>query len=276
MIQQITTAARTVSAAVGDAPIGLVLGSGLGGFVHQLTDARSIAYGDIPGFPRSTVEGHAGRLYGGVIGGVRLLVMSGRFHYYEGYSAQEVTLPIRVLRALGVQTLILTNAAGAIRSSYRPGELMLLSDFLNCSGVNPLRGENDPQLGPRFPDMTYALSPALRALVREQATALGIALHEGVYAQMQGPSYETPAEIRMLRLLGADAVGMSTVPEILVARHGGMDVLGLSCLTNMAAGILDEPLRHEDVVDVGQRAQRDFTRLLLGVLGALPPRTVTL
>lgn len=266
MQERIAQAAEAVRKHCGEATVGIVLGSGLGSFADALEDPRTLPFEEIPGFVRSTVAGHAGSLSTGTLSGRRVLVMRGRFHYYEGYSAQEITLPIRVMRALGLQTVILTNAAGAVNTAYTTGDLMLITDFLNLSGVNPLRGPNLENFGPRFPDMSVAMTPALQELARGCAKKLGIPLREGVYAQMQGPSYETPAEIRMVRTMGGDAVGMSTVPEILVAAHSGMQVLGISLLSNMAAGILNQPLTHTEVVEAGVQAQQAFTTLLLEIL----------
>lgn len=266
MQENIARAAEAIRSHCGEAKVGMVLGSGLGDFADMLSQPRTMPFSEIPGFVRSTVSGHAGSLSVGELSGHRLLVMRGRFHYYEGYSAQEITLPIRVMRALGVETVILTNAAGAVNTDFAAGDLMLITDFLNLSGVNPLRGENLDDFGQRFPDMSFAMTPALQQLARDCAARLGIPLREGVYAQMQGPSYETPAEIRMVRIIGGDAVGMSTVPEILVAAHSGMRVLGLSLLSNMAAGILHQPLTHREVIETGKQAQQAFTALLLEIL----------
>ena len=268
-MQKIRTAAKAVQDACGGAQVGIILGSGLGDYADALKDAKKIAYRDIPGFPVSTVAGHAGEWYAGELYGKRVCMMRGRFHYYEGYSLKEVTLPVRVMRELGVETLIVTNAAGSVNTGYCPGDLMVISDLINMTGANPLFGANLDAYGPRFPDMSYAFDPALRRLAVDVATGLGIRVREGVYAQMPGPCYETPAEIRMLRTLGADAVGMSTVPEVIVARHCGMRVLGISCLTNMAAGILEQPLSHAEVMETGERVKGDFRRLLDAVVAAL-------
>lgn len=266
MQKRIERAAKAVLEGLGNCEVGIILGSGLGAFVECLAHAKSIPFSSIPDFARATVPGHQGQLVAGTLGSRRVLAMQGRFHYYEGYSAQEVTFPVRVMQATGVKTLIVTNAAGAVNTSFAPGDLMLIEDFLNLSGVNPLRGENLSAFGPRFPDMTYAMDRALGQNALTAAQRLGRPLVRGVYAQMQGPSYETPAEIRMVRLLGGDAVGMSTVPEIIVARHGGMRVLGLSCISNMAAGIVDQPLSHEEVVEIGKKTQQAFSALLQEVI----------
>ena len=268
-MERIGRAAEAVEAACGKAQIGIILGSGLGEYAEALAGAKTLAYLDIPGFPVSTVAGHAGLWCAGTLHGKRVCMMRGRFHYYEGYTLRDVTLPVRVMQSLGVQTLIVTNAAGGINRTLQPGELMVLSDLINMTGVNPLFGRNLDAYGPRFPDMTYAFEPALRRLAKDKAARLGFTLREGVYAQMPGPCYETPAEIRMLRTLGADAVGMSTVPEVIVARHGGLRVLGISCITNMAAGILDQPLSHQEVMETGERVKDKFRKLLDEIVSAL-------
>ncbi len=262
-------AASVVRRACGKADIGIVLGSGLGGFGDALIGARRIAYSDIPGFPVSTVEGHAGEFATGTLRDKRVIIMSGRFHSYEGYGMDSVTMPIRVMSLLGVKTLILTNAAGGVNTDFAPGDLMLITDYINMSGRNPLRGKNLDAFGPRFPDMTDAYSRELRAMALEKATQLNITLQQGVYCWMNGPSFETPAEIRMLRLLGADAVGMSTVPETIVARHSGMRVLGVSSITNMAAGVLDEPINHEEVLAMGERTREKFSSLLDAIIDGI-------
>jgi purine-nucleoside phosphorylase len=252
--------------------IGLVLGSGLGAFADTLTDATRVPYADIPSFPESTAIGHAGRLVIGNAGAVPVAAMQGRVHQYEGYYAQEVVLPIRVFARMGIKAVILTNAAGGINPGYSQGALVLLRDHINLQGTNPLVGANDDRFGVRFPDMTQAYSRAYRAIAREEAAALGITLHEGVYAAMLGPSYETPAEIEYLRRIGADLVGMSTVAEVIAARHAGMNVLAISCVTNMAAGILDQPLSHAEVMETGERVKSTFEALLRAVL----PRVASL
>ncbi|MCS6816999.1 MAG: purine-nucleoside phosphorylase [Blastocatellia bacterium] len=242
--------------------VGLVLGSGLGTVVGGMSDAVELNYAEIPHFPTATVAGHPGRLLLGRLATTAVAVLQGRFHYYEGYAMEDVTFPIRVLGVLGVRQVVLTNAAGGINLRFRPGSLMLIADHLNLMGVNPLRGPNDERFGPRFPDLTQVYSPLLRALAHDVAREIGLALEEGVYAAVSGPSYETPAEIRMLRQLGADAVGMSTVPEAIVARHMGMEVLGLSVIANMAAGIAEHPLRHEDVLEAMTRVRERLQALL--------------
>ena len=265
----INNAVRAIEEACGKAEIAVILGSGLGGYVEALEDARSISYEDIPGFPVSTVPGHAGRWWVGTLHGKRVYMMQGRFHSYEGYDQQTVTLPIRVMSKLGVKTLVVTNASGGVNTSFEPGDLMLIEDFINLSGKNPLTGPNLDEFGPRFPDMCHAYDVELKKLTVKVAGELGIKLQQGVYCWMNGPTFESPAEIRMARVLGADAVGMSTVPETIVARHCGMSVLGLSCITNMAAGILDQPLNHEEVMETGNRVKDTFRALIDGVIKAM-------
>lgn len=254
--------------------IALVLGSGLGGFADDFEEAVGIPYEDIPGFVRSTAQGHAGRLVVGKIDSVPVLAMQGRVHYYEGYSLEEVTFAVRTFGLLGVKTLVLTNAAGGINVQLTQGALMVISDHLNLMGVNPLRGANDERFGPRFPDMSAVYSHELQELVINEAKAIGVEVRRGIYGALSGPSYETPAEIHLLRNLGADAVGMSTVPEAIVARHMGLEVLGISCITNMAAGISDEPINHEEVMETGNRVRETFAELLRRVIGAINQRVV--
>ena len=261
-MKRIDEAAAKVLAVCGKADIGVILGSGLGDYAEALEDAVKLPYNEIPGFPRSTVAGHAGMWCCGTLYGKRVVMMQGRFHYYEGYGMKDVTLPVRVMQKIGVKTLIVTNAAGGVNLGYHPGELMVIGDIFSMTAQNPLVGPNLDAFGPRFPDMSCAFDKELRALAHECANEQGFALREGVYAQMTGPTYETPAEIRMLRTLGADAVGMSTVPEVIVARHGGMRVLGISCITNMAAGILDQPLNHAEVTETANRVKGQFRNLL--------------
>lgn len=261
-MKRIDEAAAKVLAVCGKADIGVILGSGLGDYAEALEDALKLPYSEIPGFPRSTVAGHAGMWCCGTLYGKRVVMMQGRFHYYEGYGMKDVTLPVRVMQKIGVKTLIVTNAAGGVNLGYHPGELMVIGDIFSMTAQNPLIGPNLDAFGPRFPDMSCAFDKELRALAHECANEQGFALREGVYAQMTGPTYETPAEIRMLRTLGADAVGMSTVPEVIVARHGGMRVLGISCITNMAAGILDQPLNHAEVTETANRVKGQFRNLL--------------
>ncbi len=246
--------------------IGLVLGSGLGGFADSLTDSTKVPYADIPSFPQSTAIGHAGQLVIGNAGQVPVAAMQGRVHLYEGYSAQQVAFPIRVFARMGVRAVILTNAAGGINLGYSQGALVLIRDHINLQGSNPLVGPNDDRFGPRFPDMTHAYSRDYRKIAAEEAVRLKITLQEGVYAALLGPSYETPAEIEYLRRIGADLVGMSTVAEVIAARHMGLSVLAISCVTNMAAGILDQPLSHAEVMETGERVKSTFEALLRAVL----------
>jgi purine-nucleoside phosphorylase len=263
-------AARMIRArAPMNASVAVVLGSGLGGFADELSGATAIPYDEIPGFARATVEGHAGRLVIGKVGDSPIVAQQGRFHFYEGYSLEEVTFPIRVLKLLGVRTLILTNASGALNVEFAPGSLMVITDHINLMGVNPLTGPNDERFGPRFPDLTNVYSPELQDIVLEEARAMELEMRRGVYASLTGPSYETPAEIHMVRSLGADAVGMSTVPEAIVARHMDMQVVGISCITNLAAGVTDRPVDHTQVIATGERVGEAFSELLRRVIPRL-------
>lgn len=246
--------------------IALILGSGLGALADEIENAEYFAYSDIPHFPVSTVQGHAGRLVIGTLEGKKVVAMQGRFHYYEGYKMEEVTFPIRVMKLLGVEKLIVTNAAGAVNTGFNPGDLMLISDHLNLTGDNPLIGGNLEKFGPRFPDMSNAYNKALRDRVKKIAKYIGVELQEGVYAAMSGPTYETPAEVRMVRILGGDAVGMSTVPEVIIAVHSGIQVVGISCMTNMAAGILEQPLDHSEVMETSAKVREKFTTLMKNVI----------
>lgn len=246
--------------------MGLVLGSGLGAFADRLSDAARMPYSQIPGFPRSTAIGHAGQMVIGNAGGIPAAVMQGRVHLYEGYSAQEVAFPMRVFGRMGIRAAIITNAAGGINPKYQQGALVVVADHINLQGANPLVGPNDDRFGVRFPDMTRAYSREYAAIARDEASKLGIKLEDGVYAALQGPSYETPAEIRYLRVIGADLVGMSTVSEVIAARHMGIEVLAISCVTNMAAGILDQILTHQEVMETGEKVRGQFEALLHAVL----------
>ncbi len=246
--------------------IGLVLGSGLGGFADDLSEATRIPYANIPSFPRSTAVGHAGQMVIGKVGGVPVAAMQGRVHLYEGYSVQEVAFPTRVFGRMGIRALILTNAAGGINLEYKQGALVVVTDHINLQGTNPLIGQNDERFGPRFPDMTQAYWKPYREIALRAARRHGKMAYQGVYAGLLGPSYETPAEIRCLRTIGADLVGMSTIPEVIAARHMGLKVLAISCVTNMAAGISDEVLNHEEVLKTGERVKGDFVALLHAVL----------
>lgn len=249
--------------------VGLILGSGLGILADLIENGVTIPYHDIPHFPVSTVEGHAGELIIGEIAGRCVVMMKGRFHMYEGYSSQVTAVPVRVMKLLGVTTLLVTNAAGGVNTNYEAGDLMLIKDHINFQGSNPLIGPNDPAWGVRFPDMSDAYTSRIRAMVKETAAAQQIPLQEGVYAAFTGPNYETPAEIRMMRTMGADAVGMSTVAEVIAARHAGLAVLGISCISNMAAGILDQPLSHDEVMETTERVKDKFLRLVLAMIPQL-------
>ncbi len=266
----------------GEIHTAIVLGSGLGAFADGLTNAVNIPYEQIPGFARSTVEGHAGQLVLGEIGGVAVAVQQGRFHYYEGYEMEQVILPVRAFGLLGIKNLILTNAAGSLNPDMMPGSLMLIADHLNCLGVNPLRGPNDVRFGPRFPDMTEVYDREFRQIAMEAASEISLErlqtgedqeltdfMNIGTYCALSGPTYETPAEIHMYRQLGADAVGMSTVPEAIAAKHQGMRILGISCITNLAAGMSDDPINHEEVMETGARVAEVFKELLLRITGRI-------
>ncbi len=246
--------------------VALVLGSGLGSFADQLTDATSIPYGEIPHFPQTSAIGHAGRMVIGKLGHVPVACMQGRVHLYEGHSAREVVFPVRALSRFGARALVLTNAAGGINETYPQGCLVVLKDHINLQGINPLIGANDERFGPRFPDLTQAYFRPYRQIALEHGKRLGIDIFEGVYAALYGPMYETPAEIRYLRIIGADLVGMSTVAEVIAARHIGMRVLAISCVTNMAAGILDKPLDHKEVLETGERVKGKFVLLLEAIM----------
>ncbi len=246
--------------------IGLILGSGLGILADEIDEATVIPYGEIPGFPTSTVAGHKGQLVIGMLEGKQVVAMQGRFHFYEGYDMELVTLPVRVMKAIGVQELIVTNAAGGVNDTFSAGDLMLIKDHINNFGTNPLIGPNLEEMGTRFPDMSEAYSKKHQTLAQSIADKLGISLQTGVYVGNTGPSYETPAEVRMLRILGGDAVGMSTVPEVIVAKHCEMNVLGLSCISNMAAGILDQPLHHDEVIETTEKVKADFLELVKGIV----------
>ena len=256
-----------ITAALGEIPkIAVILGSGLGILADEAENSAALPYAGIPHVCPSTAPGHTGRLVKGKLSGIPVLLLQGRLHYYEGYEAASTVYPIQVLRTLGLETLLVTNAAGGINTAFSPGDFMLITDHIKLSALSPLRGKNPDFLGPRFMDMSNAYDPGLLQIARECAKTAGIRLHEGVYAYMAGPQYETPAEIRMLRILGADAVGMSTVAEVIAARHCGLRVLGLSCISNMAAGILDTPITPEDVLELGRQRQPAFAALLHRIL----------
>ena len=267
---RVREAADALRARIGEIPsIGIVLGSGLGDFAGAVQKAASIGYDELPHWPRSAVAGHEGRLVAGEVRGRRVAVLAGRCHLYEGFDLRTVTLGIRVLGLLGIRTLVLTNAAGGIKTELASGSLMLLDDHINLMGANPLAGPNDDRFGPRFPDMSQVYSPRLRAIADGAASALGPPLPHGVYAALPGPSYETPAEIRYLRTIGADAVGMSTVPEAIVARHMGIEVLAVSCITNMAAGVRPRALDHAEVIKTARRVRDRFIALVEDICGHL-------
>ena len=269
-LERVDEAAAAVRARCGDPPdVAIVLGSGLGDFAGSLTDAVVAPYETLPHWPRSRVVGHAGRLVVGRTAGKRVAALSGRVHVYEGHPMATVVFAVRVMARLGVKALILTNAAGGINTDFGQGALMVIDDHINLMGSNPLIGPNDERMGPRFPDMSVVYSRRLRGLADAAAGAAGIAVRHGIYVAVHGPSYETPAEIRAFRALGADAVGMSTAPEAIAARHMGMEVLGLSCITNMAAGVLDQPLVHDEVMETARRVRGSFIALLEGVIGRL-------
>lgn len=268
--QKATEAAKYITEQGAIQPqVGLVLGSGLGVLAEQIHDAKVMPYKNIPHFPLSTVAGHAGQLVLGQLAGRDVVAMQGRFHLYEGYELDDVTFPIRVMHELGVKTVLVTNAAGGINEAFDVGDLMLIRDHINFTSRNPLVGANEAEWGPRFPDMSEAYDQDLRDLAHDIADHQGIHLREGVYTGVLGPSYETPAEIRMLRTVGGDAVGMSTVPEVIVAKHMGLRVLGISCITNMAAGVLDQPLSHEEVIKTSERVRDKFLRLVTEILASL-------
>ena len=267
---QVSQAAAWLRERLGTPPqVAIVLGSGLGDFTASLIDSTTSPYGDIPNWPASAIVGHAGQLVVGTIAGRRIAALSGRAHYYEGHDLRTVTFATRALGLLGVRTLIVTNAAGGINVAFKPGTLMLIDDHINLMGGNPLVGSNDERFGPRFPDMSEVYSKRLRDLADDVGRSIGVPLARGVYVALLGPSYETPAEIRYLRAIGADAVGMSTVPEAIVARHMGMEVLGISCISNAAAGVLPKPLVHDEVMEVARQVRGQFSALLEGIVGRL-------
>jgi purine-nucleoside phosphorylase len=250
--------------------IAVVLGSGLGSLANFISNKIEIPYEQIPNFPKTTVPGHEGCLIFGELGGREIVAMKGRFHYYEGWNMNEVVFPLRIFRLLGVENLILTNAAGGINTQFKPGDLMLIKDHISFLAENPLRGTNMDQFGPRFPDMSQVYDREIVELAADCAQKLHYEIRRGVYAYAKGPSFETPAEIRAFRILGADAVGMSTVPEAITARHMGMKVLGISCITNMAAGVLDQTLNHEEVIETGKKVEQKFAKLVTEIVKSWP------
>ncbi len=268
-LAQVAEAARLIRERLPQPQVAVVLGSGLGAFAQAVEQPETLDYQEIPHFPAPTVAGHSGRLLAGLVGGRMVYAFSGRFHYYEGHEPWTVILPMRVLKALACPTVILTNAAGGINESFSPGDLMLISDHINFTGYNPLRGPNAAEWGDRFPDMSRAYDRELAALAKNVAQDQGFSLQEGVYCGLAGPNFETPAEIRMLRAWGADAVGMSTVPEVLAARQAGLRVLGLSCISNLAAGVTGQPLSHEEVFETAKKAEARFSTLLQGLIARL-------
>lgn len=269
LFEQALEAASSVKRVAKEPRIGIILGSGLGRFAENLPDAEAVPYTRIRHFPPARVEGHAGQLVFGEVGGVRVAVLSGRVHYYEGYGLDAVTLPTRALALLGIRSLIVTNAAGGIREDLNPGDLMVVEDHINLMGANPLQGMWDPRLGPRYPDMSTAYDPLVRSALHQAADLAKVPLKDGVYAAVSGPSYETPAEIRMLRAMGAAAVGMSTVPEVIVANQMGLKVGGVSCISNKAAGISSNRLSHQEVMEETARASERFIRLITEVIPIL-------
>lgn len=270
LTQQIRATADFISSRIANRPtVGLILGSGLGDFADTLEDRIVIPFSQIPDFPQATVEGHAGAFVFGKSQGKDVVALQGRLHYYEGHSMQALTMPVRIMSLLGVKTLILTNAAGGVNYNFNPGDLMLITDHINYSGANPLVGPHMPEFGPRFPDVTDLYSKALREKIRLEAARQGIVLQQGVYMMFSGPNYETPAEVRMARIVGADAVGMSTVPEALVAAQCGIQVLGISCVTNMAAGVTGEELSHQEVMDIAAQVHDKFHSLVELILRTL-------
>lgn len=267
MLEYIQEAADYISSKISVKPIfGIILGSGLGAFADELKSASSIAFKDIPHFPVSTIEGHEGKMVIGTYNGIPVLVLKGRFHYYEGYEMDQVVFPVRCMLSLNIPNLIVTNAAGSVDKNFIPGDLMLISDHIKFHADSPLRGPNIDSFGPRFNDMSDPYTKEIRALAKACAKKIDIPLKEGVYYYMTGPSYETKSEVKAIHILGANAVGMSTVPEVIVASHGGMRVMGLSCITNMATGILERPLSHEDVLKTGERVRKKFIALLKSII----------
>lgn len=267
MVEKINEAKSYLEKKLNKKPeLGLILGSGLGILAEEIENPIKIKYDDIPHFSKSSVEGHAGQFVVGELNGKEVMVMQGRTHYYEGLSMKKITFPVRLMKALGIEKLILTNSAGGVNTGYEAGDLMLISDHINFTANNPLIGENHDDLGPRFPDMSDTYDKALRIKIKEIAKNLNIRLQEGVYMFNTGPTYETAAEVKMARILGADAVGMSTVPEAIVANHSGMSIVGISCITNMATGILDQPLDHQEVVETADRVRETFITLVSKII----------
>lgn len=270
MIAKLSNAADFIRSKSSIKPkIGLTLGSGLNSMVKTIDIETAIPFSEIPGFPQTTVEGHSGKLILGTLAGVPVAALQGRIHYYEGYKMEEVVFPTRVLAMLGIETLILTNSAGGIQNEMKPGDFMIITDHINLFGDHPLKGPNIEKFGPRFPDMTYAYDPKLIDKMRQQFEKLSINFHEGVYCGVTGPTYETPAEIRYLKIIGGSAVGMSTVPECIAANHFGLKVAGISCITNLAAGITGEKLNHKEVQDVAGKVEKQFSDFLIQFIGSI-------
>lgn len=270
MYEKILESVKYIQSLTNDKPeIALILGSGLGSMAEKIENPIRIKYKDIPNFPVSTVEGHIGELIIGDLEGKKVIVMQGRFHYYEGYSQETTTIPVRVMKMLGAEKLIVTNAAGGVNKDFKAGDLMIIKDHINLSGSNPLIGKNDDRIGPRFPDMSNAYNEKYRNLIKKIGEKENLNLKEGVYAYLSGPNYETPAEIKMLSILGADAVGMSTVPEVITAIHCGMDVIGISCITNMAAGISETKLNHKEVIETTEKVKINFAKLIKNIIKEL-------
>lgn len=270
-MEQWQAAADTIRNRIGENPqIGIILGSGLGSLVNTLEKPIEIDYGDIPGFPMTTVKGHAGKLVYGKLGGKQVLVMKGRFHLYEGYDISQVVFHIRVFKLLGISNLLVTNAAGGINTDFEPGDFMIINDHISFFAPSPLRGANIEEFGPRFPDMSNVYDSGLIGIAEEAAKKLSISLKSGIYAFLQGPMFETPAEISALRMLGADAVGMSTVPEVVVAHHSGMNLMGISCITNMAAGVSERKLNHQEVIETGNKVGKSFAALVSEIISRWP------
>ncbi len=270
-MEKIKNASEYIKARIDGQPqLGIILGSGLGSLVNAMEQTIELDYRDIPGFPETTVEGHSGKLVYGILGGKQVLAMKGRFHLYEGYDISQVVFHIRVFKLLGIENLLVTNAAGGINTGFRPGDLMLITDHIGFFAPSPLRGRNLEEFGTRFPDMCDVYDGKLIETAKEAAMRSGLDLKLGVYAFAQGPMFETPAEVRALRIMGADAVGMSTVPEVITARHSGMKVLGISCITNMAAGVSGQPLNHNEVMDTAKQVEKKFTDLVTSITGSWP------
>ena len=275
LFDKIVESADYIKSKINETPqIGLILGSGLGVLADEIENPIKISYDEIPNFPVSTVEGHKGQLVIGQLEGKNVIAMQGRFHYYEGYTMKDVTFPVRVMKELGIETIFVTNAAGGSNKSFKPGDLMIITDHINLAGYNPLIGKNDNRLGVRFPDMSSAYNKEYIEIAKKCAKELNINIKEGVYALFTGPVYETPAEVRMASVLGADAVGMSTVPEVIVASHSNLKVIGISCITNMAAGILDQPLNHEEVIETTQKVKSEFLSLVKSIVSEIEVKSL--